>query len=189
MKKFFIIVSILICSQIINAQHIPLRHIEVPDTFKTRLRFENYNNSDHTKDIYSVSFDLPSKSITHEKGIEWPHFEHDLWHISVILDSEQSNLLTTVAKMQEELGGLLFKGISEIYITVGESKYNVSSWYYFPDSKQLDLDITKSITEHISISGFQGIYCQYKDIVRFSDIEQELWRRSATEIFNKRKQL
>lgn len=187
MKKIFVIAG-LILSMTAYAQYTPLRHIEVPDNYGTQIRTEISDNISNTIETFTAHFGIGSKRFNHEKGTSYPDFERNNWNVSIKLNSEQDEILRAHAKMEEGFTRF-YTGTSTIQINVGEKQYNITTWYYAADSKSLMIDINKTIAEHISVSGFQGIYSSYKEILRFSDIEQELWRRAAKTVYDKRKNL
>lgn len=187
MRKVITLMSILI-STCIYAQHVPLKHIDVADNYATKIQLDNSYNFTNTIEICSASFALASYKISHEKGVKYPDQDYNLWNISLRLDSDESAALKSKAKMQDGLGNLSV-GISKLLLVIGESKYNISTWYYSSDNNYLMIDVTKNIAEHISISGFQSIFVENHEVVPFNDIEQELWRRSAKEVYNRRKHL
>lgn len=187
MKKIFAIMGLLL-SMTAYAQHIPLRHIEVPDNYATQIRTETTDNFSNTIETFTAYFGLGSKRFSHEKGTSYPDFEHNNWSVYVNLNTEQDEILKTHAKMQEGFTDF-YTGISTIQVNIGEKQYSISTWYYSAKSKSLMIDINKSIAEHMSVSGFQGIYTSHKEITRFSDVEQELWRRAAKTVYDKRKNL
>lgn len=187
MRKFVFILALII-SVNLHAQHAPLKHVDVPDNYATKINVDKSYNFTNTIDICTASFSLASKKIYHEKGIKYPDLDYNSWCISLRLDSEASTQLNDKAQMQDGLGNLSV-GISKITLIIGESKYSINTWYYAGDNKHLMIDINKNITEHISISGFQGLYVNDHLIVKFNDIEQELWRRAAKEVYSLRKDL
>ena len=186
MKKFITLLSILISASVF-AQHTPLKHIEVGDYPSCKVKTELRKNITETTETYSASFALYSNIVSHEKGIKYPALEDNIWGIKTNLDSKQDVTIRIKTKMNDGWGQ------SKIYVAIGECNYLVSSWYYSADYKHLYLDLNKSQIEHMSISGFQGIYLnEVKEenlIVSYSDVCQELWRRCAKEVYDKRKHL
>lgn len=187
MKKVILILSFII-SLNLHAQHTPLKHVDVPDTYATQIKVDYSHNFTNTIEICTASFSLASKKIYHEKGIKHPDLDYNSWCIYLRLDSEASIQLTDKAKMQEGFGNLSI-GASKMTLIIGESQYSINTWYYAGDNKQLMIDINKNITEHISISGFQGLYVNEHLIKKFDDVDQELWRRAAKEVYSLRKNL
>lgn len=187
MKKIIVLLCTLI-STCVYAQHVPLKHIDVADNYATRIKLDNSYNFTNTIEICSASFALASKKISHEKGIKYPDQDYNLWNISLRLDSNQATALKSNAKLQDGLGNLSI-GVSKLLLVIGESKYNISTWYYASENNHLMIDVTKNIAEHISISGFQAIFVEGHEVAPFNDIEQELWRRAAKEVYDKRKHL
>lgn len=185
MKRLILLLSILITSTAI-AQHRPLKHIEVKDFPTNRISIENENNFSNTTNTYSASSLLVRLKVSHEKGIKYPALEDDFWSLSIMLDGAEKSKLKTMAKMNAGFGDLLV-GSDPLILYIGESKYTIRGWYL--GDAFLMIDISKALTEHISISGFQSIKVGNNTFIDFCDTEQELWRRCAKEVYDKRKHL
>lgn len=185
MKRFIVLLSILITSTAL-AQHRPLKNIEVSDFPTNRVSIENKNNFTNTTNTYSASSLLVRLKVSHEKGIKYPALEDDFWSLSVKLDEAEQRKLKTMTSMNAGFGDLLI-GSDPLILYIGESRYTIRSWYL--GDAFLMIDISKALTEHISISGFQSIYIGNSTFIDFCDTEQELWRRCAKEVYDNRKHL
>lgn len=183
-RLFFIALSLLICVGT-YAQHKPLKHIEIKESAITQVRTENRNNYTNTINTYSASA-LLSLRVSHEKGIKYPELDYELWSASYNVNDDKVSLLKSMAKLSEGFGGLLI-GATPMTLSIGESNYIIDSWYL--GTQQIMIDLNKTIIEHISVSGLQSIRFGSSCYVEFGDTEQELWRRCAKEVFDKRKHL
>lgn len=168
-----------------HAQHKALKHIELSDVYISQSGSEKSYNIGNTKEIYSSYFYLGQKRIEHQKGVKDYDLGYDLWCIQMRLDSYEAIAIELYSTMEEAIGGL-YSGTSELIISVGGQKYNINSWYYTKSDRYLMLDINKNISQHISVSGLQGIETSEIEIIAFTDIEQELWRRAAKDVYETR---
>ena len=189
MKKILITIAFLIVACVSYAQHLPLKHIEVGDYPTTEIRKSFSNNFANTINPYSAKFCF-TWGIYHEVGFKDPDLNFCTWGLEMNLNTKQDLTLKIKASTTQGFGDLL-QGVKPLYLSVGETTYPVRTWYYATDSKHLMLDFYKGIVEHISISGLQGIYVNIpsedSQLIKFTDVEQELWRRSAEEVYSKRK--
>ena len=186
MKRIITLVCLLVSISCF-AQHIPLKHITVGDYPGCKINTSTRKNMTETIETFSASFALGSEYVYHEKGIKHPNLNDNIWGIKTSLDNKQD--LTIRIKTQMNNGW----GLSKIYVAIGDSKYIVGSWFYSEDYKHLYLDLNKAQIEHMSISGFQGIYInEVKEenlLIPYSDVSQELWRRCAKLVHDNRKHL
>ena len=191
MKKLAFLIGLLISTSAL-AQHIPLKDITVGDYPACKIHTNNSNNITNTTNTYSASFGIGTKKISHEKGIKYPDLDYNCWSINISLNSSENTKLRNLANMRDGLGDLMV-GISPLLLKIGESIYNIKSWYLssYGEHNYLMIDTTKQIIEHISISGFQGLYVNevndFKEVAKYSDVSQELWHRCAEEVYQKRK--
>lgn len=183
MKRFILLLSILITSTAI-AQHKPLKHIEISDFPTNKVSVSNKYNYSGTINTYSASSLLRRIDVSHEKGIKYPDTDYNSWLLTIRLYNAEETKLKQMAKTKAGLGDLIV-GVDPIVLYIGESKYSISNWYL--GTAFLMIDVNKSKTEHISISGFQGIYIKGQCFIQFDDTEQELWRRCASEVYSERK--
>ena len=182
---------LFVTSIITYAQYKPLKRINLSDVYISQSGINKSYNIDCTKDIYSSFFYLNSHRLSHHKGIKDPDLGYDSWTIDLNLDTNKAIALNLYANMQEAFDSF-YNGITKLKLCVGETLYEIDTWYYSEASsthRTLMMDITKPITKHISISGLQGIYVDNIEIIAFSDIEQELWRRAAKDVYENRKDL
>lgn len=186
MKKLILLSLFFLVSVSIYAQHKPLTDIVIPTDPDNQIKTEHKIDK---KDIYEAFWGYPTRRISHNLGIEMPFINHNSWEITIALKPSESLSLISNAKTQDDYG--LTKGITKLYIMIGESAYAIENWYYFDyiDNFLLTIEINKSIVEHISISGIQSIYCDTKNFIWFSDIEQVLWSKVAKTVYDKRKNL
>lgn len=186
MKK---IITLFCCAFCLSAyaQHKPLKEVQVGDYPGCKVRTSLHNNFANTTETYAAAFELGAQRVSHEIGIKHPDLGYNLWGISTSLDSKEDLTIRIKAKMNNGCGG------SVIYIVIGEKTYAITSWYYAANNRHLLIDLSKEQIEHMSISGFQAIYLnEVSDdtlLLSYSDVSQELWRRCAKEVYNKRKYL
>lgn len=189
MKKILIALICTILCFSAHAQHVPLKHIEVPDFPTTQIRKDYSNNFAKTINTYSAIFSF-TWCFRHEVGYKEPDLDYNVWGLSLVLDQKQDLTLRIKAKAEQGLGDLL-QGAAPLYLTVGGKHYVINTWYYATGNKRLMLDFEKNIVEHVSVSGLQGIYTETvseeNKIIVFNEVQQELWRRSAEEVYSKRK--
>lgn len=185
MKRIIVIICVLFS---INtyAQHTPLKHIEVPDFPTNKVNTEERFNFSETVNTYTAHCLFLNQQVLHEKGIKYPDIGYDLWSIAMMLDNDEISTIKSMADMSKGIGDLLV-GVTPLTVSIGESKYTIKSWYL--SSRQLMMDLNKDIIEHISISGLQSISVRTKSCLQYNDIQQELWRRCAKEVYDKRKNL
>lgn len=194
MKRLVILSVLLTFCFAMTAQHKPLKQINLNDIYISQSGAEKSYNSGSTREIYSSFFHLGSSRVSHYKGIKSPDMGYDAWTINVALDNNDAIALNSYANMNKEFDNF-YSGSSALKLEVGETHYEVNIWYYSDISisttslRTLMIDINKSIAEHISISGLQGIFIDNIEIIAFSDIDQELWRRAAKDVYNTRKNL
>jgi hypothetical protein len=187
MKKILIIILLANCIMA-YAQYKPLKSIIIDDVYISQSGSTKSYNIGNTRETYTSYFNLGFKAIEHQKGIKDYDLGYDRWGISARLDNDDTIALEAYTKSEEALGGLHL-GTSILKIFVGGTMYQVTTWYYSPGDRYLMMDISKSITEHISISGLQGIYANDIEIIAYPEIEQELWRRAAKDVYSTRKNL
>ena len=180
MKRLVIIYFLLNCS-LLQAQQKPLKNISIADIYLSQTGSEKSYNIGCTREIYDAYFYSGRYRIEHQVGIKDYDLGYDSWSTLMRLDSEDAMAIESYTYMDDEIGGL-FRGKTELKILVGDSLYSLKTWYYSPESRYLMLDININIAKHISISGFQAIAVNSTGIIFFTDIEQELWRRSAIDV-------
>ena len=190
MKKFIILSLLFAISITTSAQHKPLKQIKLPDIYISNTGAEKTYNTENTREIYSAYFYTLRNSIAHHKGIRDYDLGYDAWVLNVGLDTDEAIALNSHALMNENISDF-FTGVDKLKISVGESIYTIDCWYYSSMNRyyRLMLDINKFIAKHISISGLQGIISDDIEIIAFSEIEQELWRRAANDVYETRKNL
>lgn len=187
MKKIITIIFLLIgaCAY---AQHKPLKHIELNSVYISQSGAEKSYNIGNTREIYASHFYNGKNRISHHKGIDSYDLGYELWDISTQIDVDEQIALKLYTSKKEVTSGF-YSGITPLSIVVGESTYKIANWYYSENlgRQAIMIDIDKNITKHISISGLQGICCNGIEIIAFSEIEQELWRRAAKDVYDTRK--
>lgn len=180
MKRFIVALLLTNCLAL-QAQHRPLKNINIADAYLSQSGSEKSYNTGNTREIYAAYFYLGKYRIEHQKGIKDYDLGYDLWSVSMRLDSEDAIAIESYASMEEGIGGL-YRGKTILKVSVGESVYSADKWYYSPEHSYLTIDLSKPIAEHISISGFQAINVDNIEIIHFTDIEQGLWQRSAKDV-------
>lgn len=191
MKKLVLISLLFLASISIYAQHKPLKYIDLNSVYISQSGFEKSYNIGSTREIYRSYFYLGSHSISHQKGIKDYDLGYDSWTIDIVMDNNEAIALNLYTAKSEQLTDF-YAGLTYLKIVVGEATYDVKTWYYtesVPERRALLMDINKTIAEHISISGLQGIIVNDIEIIAFSEIEQELWRRAAKDVYDTRKNL
>lgn len=183
-----ITIIILLIGVCTHAQHKPLKHIDLNSVYISQSGAEKSYNTGNTREIYGSYFYLGRNRISHHKGIQSPDLGYDLWEITTRIDADEAIALELYT-VQEKLSSDFYSGLTKLSIVVGESIYGIANWYYSEilGNYTLMIDIDKNLTKHISISGLQGIYANGIEIIAFSDIEQELWRRAAKDVYDIRK--
>lgn len=188
MRKALIIISaILLCSTAF-AQHKELKAIDLDPVYISQSGSSKSNNIGNTRESYSSHFYVGTCFIQHQKGIQDPDIGYDVWTINASLDYKEKIALELYATKKEEFHKF-YSGTSLLHISVGGTIYEISSWYYSESSSTIMLDINKEICKHISISGLQSVLAKEIGIIAFSDIDQELWRRAAFDVYTTRKDL
>lgn len=191
MKKLVLLSILLLASVSIRAQHKPLKSIDLNSVYISQSGFEKSYNIGSTKEIYRSYFYLGSHSISHHKGIKDYDLGYDSWRLDFNLENNDAIALNLHTAKSEQFTNF-YSGLTYLKIVVGEATYDVKTWYYSestPTHRSLMMDINKSITEHISVSGLQGIIVNDIEIIAFSEVEQELWRRAAKDVYDTRKNL
>lgn len=190
MKKLILISLLLLASVSIYAQHKPLKSIDLNSVYISQSGADKTYNIGNTREIYTAYFYSYRNSVAHHKGIKDYDLGYDLWSLNIRLDTDEAIALNSYALMTES-SSKFYTGKDKLKISIGESTYTIDNWYYSELGGQyhLMIDINKSITNHISISGFQGIIAHNVEIIAFSDIEQELWRRAAKDVYDTRRNL
>lgn len=188
MKRIILLLIALSMSIVTLAQHKPLKKIELKDTYLSQSGSNKSYNTGSTKEIYSAHFNLGHYYIEHQKGIKDYDLGYDAWVIGIHLDPLDAVALNLYATMEESFSKF-YIGTAPLCISVGGTIYEITTWYYSETGSGLMMDINKPIAQHISISGFQGIYVGDLEIIAFSDIDQEQWRRSAKDVYETRKHL
>lgn len=186
MKKFIIILLLLMEANA-YAQHNPLKHINLHSVYIAQSGSEKYYNIGNTRDIYASHFYQGRNRISHHKGIQSPDLGYNLWEISTVIDTDEAIAIELYTTKEETFSGF-YTGQTQISILVGSTLYKSPKWHYSetPGHYSLMIDIDQNITKHISISGLQGIYVNGIEIISYSEIEQELWRRAALDVYNMR---
>lgn len=190
MKKIILLSILLLASVSMHAQHKPLKQINIHDIYLSGVGGTKTYNSGNTQEIYTVYFYHHRNSVAHYKGIKDPDLNYDLWSLTVDIDLDEAIALLAHALMKESSSDF-WVGLGNLKIAVGESTYTIDKWYYseLMGQHRLLIDINKSIAHHIGISGLQGIIVGDIEIIALSEIEQELWRRSAKDVYETRKNL
>lgn len=191
MKKFVLLSILLLASASMHAQHRPLKSIDLNSVYISQSGFEKSYNIGKTREIYKSYFYLGSHSISHQKGIKDYDLGYDSWNVDFVLDNNEAIALNIYTAKSEQSTNF-YAGLTHLKIVVGEATYDVNTWYYSEVTsthRYLMMDINKSIAEHISVSGLQGIIVNNIEIIAFSEIEQELWKRAAKDVYDTRKNL
>lgn len=187
MKKLITILFLLIgaCAY---AQHEPLKYIDLHNTYISQSGAEKSYNIGNTREIYGSFFYLGRNRISHHKGIKSPDLEYNLWEIKTDIDNDEA-IAVELYTVKEETFSNFYTGLTHLSILVGDTIYKSPRWHYSETlgRHSLMIDIDENITKHISISGLQGIYVNGVEIISYSEIEQELWRRAAEDVYNTRK--
>lgn len=184
MKKIITIIFLLIGASA-YAQHKPLKPIELNSVYISQSGAKKSYNIGNTREIYASHFYLGKNRVSHHKGIQSPDLGYNLWEITTQIDTDEAIALELYTVKKEQFSDF-YSGITQLSIVVGESTYEISNWFYteLHGEHSLMMDIDKNITKHISISGLQGISSNGVEIIAFSEIEQELWRRAAKEVYD-----
>ena len=188
MKRIVFLLIALSMSMVVFAQHKPLKQIELKDAYLSRSGSGKSYNTGNTREIYTAYFNLGHNSIGHHKGIKDYDLGYDAWVIDIHLNPTDAVALNLYATMEESFSKF-YVGTAPLCISVGGAIYEIATWYYSDTGFALMMDINKLIAQHISISGFQGILVGDVEIIAFSDIDQEQWRRAAKEVYETRKNL
>lgn len=182
-----LLIAMISCISV-QAQHNPLKNVKIADFYISQSGSEKSYNIGNTREIYSSYFHLGSNRVEHHRGIKDYDIGYDLWTIHLRLTSNEAIAVETYTNSKEELGGLRL-GQSPLYIIVGGVRYAIKKWYYSPNYRNLMVDISKPIAEHMAISGLQAVCADDIGIISFNDIDQELWRRAAKDVYEQRKHL
>lgn len=183
MKKIITIIFLLIgaCAY---AQHKPLKHIELNKASLAQSGAKKVFNDGLTIEAYTAYFYSERNHIKYNEDLT----SGKKWQIMTLIDSDEIFALKNYTSMSNPLSSSpdFYDGDSKLTILVGESAYEIEDWYFgeHPVYPLLHITINKEITEHISISGFQGIGSNGIEIIAFSEIEQELWRRTAKDVYD-----
>lgn len=193
MKKFIYLLSFLflLFGTCAYAQHKPLKPIELNSVYISQSGAEKSYNIGKTREIYKSYFYLGSHSISHQKGIKDYDLGYESWNVDFVLDNNEAIALNIYTAKSEQFTNF-HAGLTCLKIVVGEATYDVNTWYYSEATsthRYLMMDINKSIAEHISVSGLQGIIVNNIEIIAFSEIEQELWKRAAKDVYDTLKNL
>lgn len=185
MKRFITLLCSLICIQG-YAQHMPLKPIEVPDFPTNKVYVDARNNITNTINTYAASSLLGKLRVSHEIGLKYPYEDYFLWSISIDINNNERNQIISNAKTLQ-LSENFITGESGLFLEIGGERYRIFTWCIINNSLMID---TSSIAiEHISISGLQKVYYCTEKAIEFNELEQELWRRCAKEVHDKRKHL
>lgn len=189
MKRLITLTALIACSLTMSAQHKLLKQINIHDIYLNGVGASKTYNIGSTQETYTAYFYDHRNSIYHTKGIKAPDLGYDSWSLNVEIDLDEAIALLAHALMKESSSDF-WVGLGKIKITVGESTYTIDDWYYSSlKGHRLLIEINKSIAHHIGISGLQGIMVGDIEIIALSEIEQELWRRSAKDVYETRKNL
>ena len=187
MKKFIYLLSslFLLFGTCAYAQHKPLKPIVLNSVYISQSGAEKSYNLGNTREIYASYFYLGKNRVSHHKGIQSPDLGYNLWEITTQIDTDEAIALELYTVKKEQFSDF-YSGITQLSIVVGESTYKIANWYYSENlgRQAIMIDIDKNIANHISISGLQGICCNGIEIIAFSEIEQELWRRTAKDVYD-----
>lgn len=181
MKRLLLLMIMLICTSAYG-QHRPLKHIEVNESNVVyQLHKKCENNITASVNTYSASSLLVRLQVSHELGIKYYDRLVNDWLVQLRLRDNELAKIKSLATFLNDFG------IEPLTLKIGESSYTVKKWYL--GNEYLIIDINKSIAEHISISGFQSINFNGQSFVAFEELEQEMWRRCAKDVYENRKHL